>query len=140
MTFVKHENFPVLAADLIRRVCREENSEPILQLPQEIYGENVRPDEWLDCLGKQTKSHRPFILTMDEGIKANMLSVKAMRDSGCSFVCLTRQWADEPIWSIAWRILKCWPEVVSRAEAAHRQGIQCRIDVSLKGKIKPFNL
>lgn len=140
MTFIKHESFPDGIANLIRHFEFQERGESHIKFPQELYGEDVTPTEWMNCIGRQARAHRPTILTMDSGIKGNAISEKEMRQSGCSFVILLKAWAREPVQPFAWRILKVWPEIVEAADSASAAARQCRIDVPLKGRIVVTNL
>jgi len=140
LIFVKHENFPDGYANIVRHFEFQQMGETLLKFPQELYGPDVRPEEWLSCVGKQAKEHRPLVLTLDDGIKENAVSLKAMRDSACSFVIFLRAWSKEGFQSFSWRLLKCWPKVVEAATAAHTAGRQCRIEVSINGKTFVTNL
>ena len=140
MKFVKHENFPDALANLIRHFEYWERGESTIQWPEDLYGKQVQPDEWFWVVGKQAWENRPVILTMDDGIKDNAVALKAMRESGCSFVFLERAWAKEVLQSMAWRILKVWPDIIATAESAKRARRQCRINVPVKGKINVTNL
>lgn len=139
MTFIKHESFPDAQANLIRHFEYQLNGETLLQFPQELYGEAVSPKDWLACVGKQAKAHRPVIVTLDHGVMGNGITQKAMRESGCSFVVLGKTWADLPVEAFAWRIIKAWPKIVEIARNAHGGGHQCRIDVPIKGEPNRLN-
>jgi hypothetical protein len=140
LILIKHENFPDGVANVIRHFEYQYRGETLLKFPQEIYGDEVKPDEWLPCVAKQSKSARPVILTVAAGIRENSLSTRAMKESGCNFVVLLKAWADQPLASFTWRILKCWPEVIQEATAVHDAGRQSRIEVSLHGRIVTTSL
>jgi hypothetical protein len=139
LKFIKHENFPDGIANLIRHFEFQRQGESILEFPQALYGDDIKPGEWLECIGNQAKAHRPFILTLDSGIKGNALTLEEMRSTGCSFVVFLKAWSKEPFDSFAWRAIKIWPEVVQRAANAHAAARQCRIDVPRKGAVGFFN-
>jgi hypothetical protein len=139
VNFIKHENFPDAQANLIRHFEYQLHGQTLLQFPQELYGDSVTPKEWLACVGKQAKPHRPVIVTLDHGVVGNAITRKAMQESGCSFVVLGRTWADQPVETFAWRIIKAWPKIVELARSAHDGGRQCKIDVPLKGEPKRTN-
>jgi len=113
--------------------------ESFLKFPQELYGNSVTAKEWLDCVGKQAKAHRPTILSIDSGIMGNALTRKSMRQSGCSFALLTPTWADQGIETFSWRIIKAWPSILTMANEAHAAGRQCRIDIPIKGEPRIIN-
>ncbi len=140
MTILKHENFPEGVANVIRHLEYWQRGETRLFFPQQLYGNEVKPDEWLACVGKPNRLNRPIILTLDPGIKENTLSRKAMQKSGCSFIVFLKAWADKPIDEFAWRGIKAWSDIVNAAQAANDAGRQCTIEVSLKGRATTFNL
>jgi hypothetical protein len=80
-----------------------------------------------------------LILTLDDGIRENAISVKAMRETGCSFVMFLRAWHREGFHSFSWRLIRFWPNVVEAARAAVAAGRQCRIDVTINGKTSVTN-
>ena len=135
MIIIKHENFPDGIANIIRHFEFQRAGESILKFPQEEYGNDLKPGEWLECVGKQAKSQRPFILTMDSGIKGNALTIDEMKRTGCSFVVFVKAWSTEPFDSFAWRAIKIWPDVVQQVQRSHTAGRHCRIDVPRKGMI-----
>jgi hypothetical protein len=55
------------------------------------YGQGAVASVWLDCAGKQAASFRPTIIMMDDGIIANAVNLKDMRESRCSFAILARR-------------------------------------------------
>jgi hypothetical protein len=140
LKFIKSENFPDAITNLIRHFEHQLYGETSIIFPEELYGAGVRPDEWFLAVGNQAREHRPTILTMDDGIKENSVSIKAMRESGCSFVILARAWSREGLASFSWRIIKHWPDIVREATAAHDAGRQCRMEVALKRSIHTTNL
>ena len=110
-----------------------------MRFPQEEFGDEVRPEEWLACIAKYTKEHRPFILTIDDGIRGNALSTKKMKETGCCFVHLARAWLDQPFDAFSWRIIKAWPEILRVSKLAYENGRQCRLDVTIQGKVHIVN-
>jgi hypothetical protein len=140
LNFIKHENFPIVYANIIRYSEFQLTGECTLKLPSELYGTEVRPEEWLACVSKQAKSHRQTILSMDDGIKGNAISMDSMRQTGCSFVFFVKAWTRAGIHEFAWKAVRYWPEIVRIATTAHDSGRQCRIDVSIQGKTHLINL
>jgi hypothetical protein len=146
LNFVKHENFPDAFAKLLALFEELEFGSSSIQTPQDLYGENVKPDEWFMIVGNPAFEHRPVILTMDAGVKENAVSLRMMRDSRCSFVILDRAWWTSvgktagPVQSHAWRLLQVWPDVRELIEKAFQARRQCRIDVPLKGRPRVLNL
>ena len=111
-----------------------------LQFPEGLFGEEVGPGQWLGRISKLPRERRPVILSMDDGIVANSLSRAAMKECGSVFVFLAKAWSNEPWESLAWRILKVWPELVREMESCHAEGRECRIQVSINGKLSRINL
>ena len=140
MKFVKHENFPDAIANLIRHLEHWERGETTIQFPQELYGNDVNPGEWLLAVGSPARQHRPTVLTLDSGIKENAVNIKAMKQSGCSFVVFARGWMKEPLRSFAWKAIRAWSAIVDQAEQSHEAKQQCRMDVSINGNITLTNL
>lgn len=140
MSFIKHENFPDALANLVRHYEHWQSGTTTLKFPQELYGESVAPGEWLPVIGNQAWEHRPVVLTMDDGIKENTIGLKTMKGCGCSFVILAKAWAERPLTDTAWRILRYWPEIVAKCEVSRLAKRQCRIEVTIKGKLNLTNL
>jgi hypothetical protein len=131
---IKHENFLDSAANLVIAFERIAKIERTLFYPHEVYGDGVKPEEWLGTVGNQAIQHRPAILTMDDGIRANRLRINAMRESGCIFIFLTKAWSGQRFPLFAWKILRVWPNIVQSAEVSHLAARLCRIDVPINGQ------
>jgi len=138
LKFLKHENFPDAIANLIRHFEYWCYGETTVQFPVDLYPEETEPGAWLLVVGKQAVEHRPTILTVDAGTGNNAVALKALRDTKCSFVFLSRKWRrEESLPEFSWKMLRVWPEIVERARDAHNAKRQVRIDVTPNGERRP---
>lgn len=140
MNFLAHENFPHYALKLLREFEAVKVTPNDIQDVATEYGAGASVEDWLDCAGKQGAAHRPTILIFDDGIKANAVGVKAMRESRCNFVVFAKRWMAEPWNDLIWRLLKAWPTISATAQNSKDNNQRCRIEVTINGKIVVTNL
>ena len=89
------------------------------------------PDiEWITELGKEGGW---FIITEDRQIRNKPHEKIAWQESNLPVVFLNRGWASLNFWDIAWKIIKCWPEV----KKCVSYNINAKtFELPVKGKIK----
>lgn len=137
MIIYRHESFPFAVANLVKGY-EEWYGSTALRLPEEIFG----PDRyWMKRIMRDLKPEqkRPFILAVDDGRRSG-LTEGELRQSKCSFVIFHSGWFDKDQYEWAWRVLKVWPDILEKCNAAFEINKQCKLSVTTNGKIFVGNL
>ena len=141
MIIYRHESFPFPVANLIQGY-EEWYGSTAIRFPEDIFGreaarhwirhiiENLRPDQ-----------KRPFVLAVDDGRTPGFTDGQ-LRESKCSWTVFDSGWVDRSIdkYQWAWKVLRAWPDVLEKCQAAYDINKQCKLSVSIRGKITIHNL
>lgn len=72
------------------------------------------PDEtWIQALGRETDW---VIISGDLRIRNNPHEVRAWQAAGHTIFFLKGRWIAQPFWVQAWKFVKCFPEIIARAQ------------------------
>lgn len=116
MTFFTHPNFPAEAGKLLKSF---DGGRHQFELFLDVYPPGTPDTDWILTLGKRRE--KPFILSLDDGMLANAVTRRALRESGCHFVYFARDWSKRYDWeNLAWRLVKAWPKIVAAAKDVDR--------------------
>jgi predicted nuclease of predicted toxin-antitoxin system len=68
----------------------------------------------VDWIKKLSKEGDWFIITRDNQIKKRPHERKAWLESNIPIVFLEKSWIKIGFWGMAWRLIKCWPDLTER--------------------------
>jgi hypothetical protein len=132
----RHESFPFPVAKLIKEY-EEWYGSTVLRFPEELFEDKHWAKHVMANLKDDQK--RPFILAVDDGRRMGF-SDRELKQSKCSFILFHSGWLDLGQYDWAWRVIKAWPDILEKCESAYNINKQCKLSVSIKGKIFPHNL
>lgn len=66
--------------------------------------------EWIEVLSRDAE--RPIVVSGDCKILKRPDEVAALQQSSLTYFCLADHWSDFPIYDMAWKFLKVWPEIL----------------------------
>jgi hypothetical protein len=124
------------------RAYEKARQEPVeFMTPEETYGDNSGPADWLEYVAKWApkERHRPTIFMLDDGIRENAVGLETMRQSACNFLVLARRWSRTPWADFAWRLVKHWPNMVAELASIRTSKNGCKIEFSINGKPTRLN-
>jgi predicted nuclease of predicted toxin-antitoxin system len=92
------------------------------------------PDiDWIKILSSEGDW---FIITRDNQIKNKPHERKAWRESNMSIVFLEKSWINFSLWDMAWRLIKCWPNLKANINDRRKNGSW---SISINGKIRQIS-
>lgn len=139
MIIYSHESFPFAVAKLIQGY-EEWCGDTSLRFPADIFGpENAK--RWMKHIVEHLKEgqKRPFVLAADDGRRIG-LNDDELRQSLCSWIIFQSTWFSKSKYDWAWKGLKAWPGIIEKCDAAYQINKQCKLSVSINGKITTHNL
>ena len=93
------------------------------------FAANTTDETWIAALGREKGW---VIISGDLRIRTNPHEVKAWKTAGHTMFFLKTGWIDLPFWVQAWKLVKCFPEIIALAEKAR---IGDSFFVTVSGKI-----
>ena len=94
------------------------------------FTEHTQDTEWIEAISRDAE--RPIVVSGDCKILKRPDEVAALQQSSLTFFCLADHWTDFPIYDMAWKFLKVWPEIVKEAAVAEPTVFQVCGGKSLK--------
>jgi hypothetical protein len=115
LNFIFDNNLPPSFAHAIRELSkREEDVTTVLHL-RDRYPANTPDVIWLRDLGE---SGRWFVVSIDRFKKGNDAEREVIRRAGHSLFVLDSQWARQPFWGVAERLVHWWPRILDQSRLA----------------------
>lgn len=87
----------------------------------------------IDWIQKLSKESGWFIITRDNQIKKRTHEKKAWLESNIPIVFLEKSWMKINFWEMAWRLIKCWPNLKERITALRKNE---SLSLTINGTIK----
>jgi hypothetical protein len=114
MIFVADENVQVGITKLLA-VFDSRNQ---FQLLLESVAQGTRDVEWIQKLAAWDP--KPVVISGDSRILSNRVESRALKVSRLTWVALGKGWIEAPWETVAWKIIKAWPEIRQSVRAADR--------------------
>lgn len=75
---------------------------------KERFSPDVEDVEWINKLAKEGGW---FVITKDNQIRKRTHERRAWQESHIPIVFLQKTWINLNLWEMAWRLIKCWPNL-----------------------------
>lgn len=129
MIFFADENVSPQAVKLLEAFDR---SNPV-KAHKASFDPGTPDEEWITSVGSWTPKH--VILGGDGRILRHQAEFAALKHSGLTFVFLADGWT-QLSWDVfAWKIIKCWPAIVSAVEHSRLPSV---FKVTVNEKVEHF--
>lgn len=106
-----------------------------IECHHEAFDAGIPDADWLTVLGK--RDNKPAIICGDGRILSNPAELAALKGAELTFVCLRPGWTTMNWNDQAWKIIRCWPDIVKYVENARLPSV---FDVAVNGKVHLRNV
>lgn len=112
MIFFADENISSRTVDLLEVFDGDHE----VRAHRRLFEPGIADIEWLQEIAKWNP--KPAVLSGDGRILHIPAELTALEDSGVTFVHLARRWTNHNWETYAWKIIKCWPDIVRNVSSA----------------------
>jgi predicted nuclease of predicted toxin-antitoxin system len=103
-------------------------------IPVEHLKDKFLPDTSdIDWIKKLSMEGGWFVITRDNHIRKRVHERKAWQESNIPIVFLEKSWIKINLWEMAWRLIKCWPNLKVNIKSLRKNE---SLSVTINGTIK----